>query len=122
MPSPKVGSIISYIRMRRGFSQEYVSFNLNMSQKTISRIEQDGNSLSIARLKKISDFLDVDALRLISIYFDEKQKPTDTDIETISNIVDKSCNQKCDLDSCPYKKKICQLEVEVEKLKGELKH
>lgn len=103
--------------MRRGYSQEYVAFNLNISQKTISRIEQDGESLNIARLKKISDFLDVDALRLISFYFDEKQKPVD--IETISNIVDKSCNQTCDLDSCPYKKLIHQLEVEVEKLKSE---
>lgn len=118
MPVPKVGRIISSIRMRRGYSQEYVAFNLDISQKTFSRIEQNGDSLSLAKLKKISQLLDFDLVRLISFYIEDKQKPAE--IETLSNIVDKICNRTSNCISCPFEKKVQNLEIEVEKLKNEL--
>jgi transcriptional regulator with XRE-family HTH domain len=118
MEKPRIGRIISNIRIKRGYSQEYIAFSLGISQKTFSRIEQDGDGLRIARLKKISDFLNVDPLRLISFYIDDKQNPAD--IETMSNIVDKSSNQYCNEHSCPFEKIIHHLEVEIEKLKNEM--
>ncbi len=92
---------------------------MDISQKTLSRIEQDGDSLSLSRLKKISDLLNFDLLSLISFYIKENNIE---DIDTISNLIDRTCHQSCNVDSCPYEKIIHRLEAEIEILKKELKY
>jgi transcriptional regulator with XRE-family HTH domain len=45
MPALNLGSFIRDLRITKGYSQEYIANQLAMSQKTISRIEQDGEEM-----------------------------------------------------------------------------
>jgi transcriptional regulator with XRE-family HTH domain len=56
----EVGNKIRKIRLKKGYSQEYMAFNLHISQKTYSRIENNQSKCDIDRLVKIADLLEVD--------------------------------------------------------------
>jgi transcriptional regulator with XRE-family HTH domain len=93
---------------------------LGVSQKTISRIEQDGESISLIRLKKISDILNLDLQKLISFWNDENL--TKTDFETIIDKIDKSQNHSSCEDFCIYKDMIQQMIEEIQSLKRESRY
>lgn len=65
-----VGLKIRKLRELRNYTQEYMAFNLNITQTAYCKLEKDENRISIERLKKISDVLDIEPLQLLT--FDEK--------------------------------------------------
>lgn len=65
-----VGTNIRKIRELRGFSQEYISQQLEISQRQLSRIENNETDISISKLEAISTVLNVTITQLLG--FDEK--------------------------------------------------
>lgn len=53
----KIGEKIVVIRKMRGYSQEYVSMKLKISQSAYGKVERDQTDLTLGRLKEISDIL-----------------------------------------------------------------
>ena len=67
-----VGEKIRKFRDLRGYSQEYVALQLEMTQTNYSKIERgEAPNLTIKRLEEIAKVLEVDAGSILS--FDEKQ-------------------------------------------------
>ncbi len=65
-----IGSNIRKIRELKGYSQEYVSNQLEISQRQFSRIENNETDISVSKLQEISTILDVTPIQLLG--FDEK--------------------------------------------------
>lgn len=61
-----IGNKLRQLRMNKGYSQEYVSEILAVSQKTYSNMENDKTSISIEVLKKIAEEYKVDLIELLS--------------------------------------------------------
>ena len=51
-------------RLIRGYSQEYVAFRLGVSQSTFARLEGNNIKLSLDRLYKIAEILEVSSSEL----------------------------------------------------------
>lgn len=56
---------IRILRILKGYSQEYVSFQLDISQSAYSKIESGKHSISVRRLLKIAEILGVSASELL---------------------------------------------------------
>ncbi len=65
----RIGKTIRIIRGIRDYSQEYLAQRLNISQKTMSRIENETTKIDFNRLAQIAAILDVDVITLLR--FDE---------------------------------------------------
>ncbi len=65
----KVGRKIRIIREIKGYSQEYMSIQLEIAQATYSRIETDNTRVDIQKLELIAGLLDIDLISLLA--FDE---------------------------------------------------
>lgn len=63
-----VGSKIRKLREEKGIKQEYMAHELEISQSNYGRLEKDDNRLTVPKLQKIAETLNVS----ISILFDEK--------------------------------------------------
>lgn len=61
-----IGERIKLTRELKGFSQEYLASELNISQSAYSDLENNKTKLNIKRLQKIADILDEDIFSLIS--------------------------------------------------------
>ncbi len=61
----KTANKIRRIRNEKGFSQDYMSIQLGISQKTYRRIENGESKIDIDRLQAISKILEVDPMELI---------------------------------------------------------
>ena len=46
-------------RIKKGYSQEYVAFYLNITQKAYSKIENGHTKLTVNRLKELAIILDI---------------------------------------------------------------
>ena len=55
-----IGYKIKHVREQKGYSQEFMATQLNLSQATYARMESQEIKLSIDRLQKIADILDMD--------------------------------------------------------------
>ncbi|SDD84678.1 helix-turn-helix domain-containing protein [Riemerella columbipharyngis] len=55
-----VGFNIRKIREKRGFSQDYVAQELNISQASYARLENENTKITVDRLYKIAEILEVD--------------------------------------------------------------
>lgn len=66
-----IGEKIRKIRTIKGYSQDYVSSKLNISQAAYSEIENGKTNINIERLKDIAKVFEVDVNDLLS--FDENQ-------------------------------------------------
>ena len=66
----KIGSNIRKIRELKGFSQDFLANELDISQRQLSRIENNETDLSISKLEAISNLLEVTINQLLG--FDEK--------------------------------------------------
>lgn len=64
-----IGSRIKKIREERGISQECIAFDLHLAQSSYSRLEKDDRRLSVYRLIKIAEVLNVS----MSVIFKEEQ-------------------------------------------------
>ena len=67
----KVGQKIKKLREFKNLTQEYMAAQLEMSVGNYSKIERDEVSLTIDRLQKISEILNINFLDILA--FDEKQ-------------------------------------------------
>ena len=65
MNSTNIGFNIKRIREQKGYSQEFMSSQLSISQATYARMESQEIKISIDRLQKIADILEVDILSLL---------------------------------------------------------
>ena len=61
---------IRKIRELKGFSQDYMSQKLNISQRQYSRIEKNETEVALSKLQTISEILEVTTQQLLG--FDEK--------------------------------------------------
>lgn len=65
-----VGEKVRILREFRGYSQEYMAMNMDISQSAYSKIEAGKCTLTIDRLKDISELLEVEISELLSIQKD----------------------------------------------------
>ncbi len=65
----KVGKKIRMLRELLGYSQDYMSIELEISQTTYSRIENDSTKIDLSKLMCITNILGVDLISLLQ--FDE---------------------------------------------------
>lgn len=70
MNDTKIGENIRKIRELKGFSQDYMASQLNISQRAYSNIESGNRKMDKELLEQVASTLDIDPLRLIT--FDEK--------------------------------------------------
>jgi transcriptional regulator with XRE-family HTH domain len=78
-------------RLYRNYSQDYLAYKLNISQNSYSKVECGYTRLTVERLDKIAEILEIEPARLIT-------KPgIETDIESINHIpgVDKLLEVVC---------------------------
>ncbi|MFT6166127.1 MAG: transcriptional regulator with XRE-family HTH domain [Vicingaceae bacterium] len=66
----KVGVNLRKVRELKGFTQEYMASELEISQRNYSRLEKDEVELTLSRLSKISEILEVTPSQILG--FDEK--------------------------------------------------
>jgi transcriptional regulator with XRE-family HTH domain len=66
-----IGEKIRKIRILKGYSQEYVSDKLNISQPAYSDIEKNKTKISLETVKELAYLFEVDLMDLIN--FDESQ-------------------------------------------------
>lgn len=71
-----IGHRIKKIRELRGYSQEYLAEEREISQSAYSDLENNKTRLGLKRLQRIADVLDVDIVELMSsnITFSDNQK------------------------------------------------
>lgn len=62
-----IGENIKSIREIKGLSQEVMSTELSMSQKTYSNIEKSGNNISYERIIKIAEVLEVTVTKILEL-------------------------------------------------------
>ncbi len=61
----KIATKIRRYRIEKGFSQDYMSIQLGISQKTYRRLENGESKIDLERLQTISKVLEVDPLDLL---------------------------------------------------------
>ena len=117
-----IGEKIRKIRTIKGFSQEYVSDLLNISQAAYSDIENNKTKLNIERIQELSGIFSVDVNDLLS--FDENNIFNNTFNENSKGYfnVKKVFNETFDKEREAYLDQIASLKEEVaflRKLLGE---
>jgi transcriptional regulator with XRE-family HTH domain len=106
----KIGRKVRALRNEKGFSQEYVAFNLNISPKTYSNMENNKSSISINTLEKLAKLYDKN---ILDILLDDKvlmQHKTLSDTSSMQGIV--HCTNSEEL--------VTQLKERIQDLKSEL--
>lgn len=63
-----IGSRIRKLREEKGFKQEFMAYELEVSQSNYGRLEKDDSRLTVPKIQKISEILNVS----ISVLFGEK--------------------------------------------------
>lgn len=63
-----IGARIKKFRESKGITQDYMAFELGITQPNYGRLEKDDSRINIPKLQKISEVLDVN----ISVLFNEK--------------------------------------------------
>jgi len=66
-----IGTKIRKIRELKGYSQEFLAIQLGMSQNNYSRIENNDINVTLSKLQKIAEVLEVNVIKVIA--FDEEQ-------------------------------------------------
>lgn len=68
--SIKIGENIKKLREFRGYSQEYMATELEISQKSYSNIESDEGKINKNQIEHIARILEIDPIQLLT--FDDK--------------------------------------------------
>jgi len=110
-----IGFIIRQIRLRKGYSQEYIAFQLGISQKTFSRIEQDGDAIALDKLKKIADLFEIDLHEML--FACHPGHPGANKVCSNSSTASGPSSPLCPQDDCPFKELIGRISTDVEILK-----
>ena len=64
--SKNIGETIRQIRDLKGFSQEYISDKLGISQRAYSKIERNEIKIDWKKISEISKIFEIDPIKLIS--------------------------------------------------------
>ncbi len=67
----RIGEKLRKIREMKGFSQEFIASQLNISPQAFGKIEREETKLDFVRLETIARIMEVDPLDIIN--FDESQ-------------------------------------------------
>lgn len=62
----EIGKKIKKIRELRNYTQDYMASKLDVSQSTYARFEKDDSDITISKLEKISEILDIKIQDLIN--------------------------------------------------------
>ncbi|MFK5855109.1 MAG: helix-turn-helix transcriptional regulator [Bacteroidota bacterium] len=76
----KIGRKIRIIREIRGYTQEYLAIQLEISQTAYSRIENETVKLDLVKLEGIAEILELDLISLLSFdmsKFNQLLRPND---------------------------------------------
>ncbi len=65
----KVGIVIRKLRDKMGFTQDYMAYELEISQSSYGRLEKDDSRLNAIKIREIAKILDVS----VSVLFGEKE-------------------------------------------------
>lgn len=65
------GSVLSKLRKGKGYSQEKLSEESNLTRNFISLLERGGRSPTLNTIAKIADALGIGAEKLVKLTFDE---------------------------------------------------
>ncbi|NLL28600.1 MAG: helix-turn-helix transcriptional regulator [Bacteroidales bacterium] len=77
------------IRKKLGYSQEYMSEEMNIDVSNYSKLERGITSLSIDKLAKIANIFDIDIVNLIKypkVYVEKDTKKPSNKVESIKQI------------------------------------
>ncbi|AQX05880.1 DNA-binding protein [Elizabethkingia meningoseptica] len=66
-----VGSKIKRFREEKGYKQEYMATELEISQSNYSRLEKDDNRLTVSKVKRIAEILNIPVAVLFGEYKNE---------------------------------------------------
>jgi transcriptional regulator with XRE-family HTH domain len=106
----KIGKKVRGLRNEKGFNQEYVAFNLDVSPKTYSNMENNKSSISINTLEKLAKLYDKN---ILDILLDDKvlmQHKTLSDTSSMQGIVNYNNSKEL----------VTQLKERIQDLKSEL--
>lgn len=73
---------IESIRKAKGYSHEYVALMLDISQAAYTKIERNQTKLTVQRLYKIAEILEVDVSELLDIQVNNQFDQHNKDIST----------------------------------------
>lgn len=115
-----IGEKIRKIRTLKGFSQEYMSDKLKISQPAYSDIENSKTKVSIATIQELATIFEIDTNDLIN--FDESQVFNNTFNQNSNGFfnVKKYINETFDNERKLYQNQIQTLKDEVVYLRGKL--
>ena len=60
-----IGELIRIERAKKGYSQEYMAFMLDISQSTYSKLESESLELNVKRLYQIAEILDINVYDIL---------------------------------------------------------
>ncbi|WP_204344813.1 helix-turn-helix domain-containing protein [Psychroserpens algicola] len=111
-----VGTLIKKIRELKGYSQEFLADQINISQSAYSDLENNKTKIDLVRLQKIANILDTNILELIA-----NNSPLDSRrIKSISiytlnlDLFDQLKDQ--------YEKRLKEKDILIEQLKSQLRN
>lgn len=115
-----IGERIRKIRSLKGYSQDYMSDLLEISQSTYSDIEKNKSKIDFERVKKIAEIFEVELNDLIS--FDENQVFNNTFNEKSNGFfnVEKVITESFDKERISYQEQIIFLKEEILYLRKKL--
>lgn len=110
-----VGNKIRKVRELKGFTQDYMASQLEMSQRAYSKLEKEEIKLDWQRIEKISNILEIDPIDLVSfddnLVFNNSPQSGKNNTNTIHNHFPDELKQS-------YEDRIKHLEEEVLFLRG----
>lgn len=113
-----VGNKIRKIRELKGFTQDYMASQLDISQRAYSKLEKEEIKLDWQRIERISHILEIDPIDLVSfddnLVFNNSPQSRKNNTNTINNHFPEELKQS-------YKDHIKHLEEEVVFLRSIIK-
>ena len=77
-----LGNSIRKIREIKGFSQQYVASKLHISQRQLSRIENNETDIKFSHIQRLCNALEVSVTQLLNfnenVFFQNKQAPSES--------------------------------------------
>jgi len=65
MENKLVGNYFKSVRLKRGYSEEYMSYRLNVSQSTISNVENGKIKIDVVRIMEFCNVLEITLIELV---------------------------------------------------------
>lgn len=115
--SIKIGENIKKLREFRGYSQEYMATELNISQKSYSNIESDEGKVNKSQIERIAKILEIDPIYLLT--YDDKVVFNNENCQQAGMF--NTYNATSNIERELYEKRIAELKEEVAFLRSIIK-